>query len=438
MSLLAGPAIISTAQDFPSSTLDNSALSPNMASFPAPVLSAYTPTTRSLAPSGNSIYSNSLLPSSSPWTGPTGPVPCSPWGPDDLSVLSDNLAKDWWSDGHDNKRAHGPHALLPPTCHPSTVLTPITPITTHAYTRADEILMHARMISLGRYQRKLRNIHWSHHHSCPLHLHNYAYHPSLIPLPGYRGSRRYPSPMKQIRVTSPSPLVTPTPSAYHTLSLSYTRSAIRATALSQLPHTRVHARPCLLRLGAGDKFPHTVCSSYILTPTNTRASPRISRPRTSATPLPCIIITPCLAPLPPPLHRPRAVTITNLSIFQLPKRILLLISFLFLILSSSLSPVHRHHDPVAQMPVASTTVPFPLDYAFLYTPILLRTSPANPITCLSLAPFSTRVWCLSYLTRLSLLNRSTPLITLPFRRDTPIPCNLYVDTLSEYWFYYPP
>ena len=56
---------ISTAQDFPSSNLHTLAPSLNMASFPAPVPSAYAaPPARSLAPSGTPIYTNLLLPSS--------------------------------------------------------------------------------------------------------------------------------------------------------------------------------------------------------------------------------------------------------------------------------------------------------------------------------------------------------------------------------------
>ena len=374
-----------------------------------------------------------------PWNGPTAieqllTIAPRNWnGHDDMSVLTD--ISDAVPSGRHNVLAHSPHqANTPPSLH--TALLPITPlISTHAYTRADELLMHARMISLGTYQRRLRSIQWSQRFLCPpLHLHNYAYNPTLTPSSVYRGSRRY-SPTKH-RPPSPSLLVAPPPSTCHTSSSPYTRSTIRAHALSVLTHSRAYARPRPLpRLGTRDVMPHTKCSPY-LTTANTRASSPIHSPRTSASPS-RIVIPPCFASSPPILHTLCPVKSTN-SAISLPKRIIVLISFLFLILLPSIPHVHFYHDLISSMPMDPTTAPssFIANTTIPYTPIPRHTSHVQLMTHLS--PVPARVWYLPYLMHLFPLDGSTPPFTLPSRRDTYIPCNAYLDTLSEYRFYYPP
>ena len=253
-SFLPSPSAHGTCSNLPTSTSDNS-LSISSPPFSQPPLQACPSShwdNRS-TDSKSSYLSASDVPNwiplppeiNIPWKGPTAIerlmtlAPTNQNGLDDLSVFS-YTSDDWQSDGHYNTWVHGPQTLSPPS---PTAPLPITPpLTTHAYTRADELLMHARMISVGTYQRRLRSIRWSHRLSSPLYLHNCAYHPILTPSSVYRGPRRYLPPTKT-RVTSTPPLVLPTPPARQQSLSPYTRSTIRANAISLLTRGQAQELP---------------------------------------------------------------------------------------------------------------------------------------------------------------------------------------------------
>jgi hypothetical protein len=108
---------------------------------------------------------------------------------------------------------------------------PPRPSSTHHYSRADELLMSARMISLHRHNIQMRTLTMLDQLTLPLYLHNSTYHPSLTPQavneirPRRTPLRKQPTPLS-FRTTTHTPSVQiPPPLASHA------RSTINVNAL---------------------------------------------------------------------------------------------------------------------------------------------------------------------------------------------------------------
>ena len=375
-----------------------------------------------------------------PWTGPTAIerlmtiVPRNPDEFDDRTVFSDTL-DGWESDtlGYESQ------TVLPPSHH--TVHVPLLPPnTTHDYTRADEQLMHARMVSLSTYQAKLSSILWSHRHSPPLHLHNSAYHATLTPTHMYTGTRHY-SPQRHL-VRNPPPLVLTHPVCVSPFS-SYDRTTIRTSALRSLrPYTqdRVKSRP-LRKLGACGALPSAARTLLLVHHIKPRAATSLGlQTPVLSTP---IVLAPCISLVPSPFSNPQCtVTLTkpgrSLTI-PFTKRILSFLPYLLLLILVFILHVsyklEYSHTPVV------TTIPAPtFFYASLpcmsipvhthYVHLTLRLSPA----------LSKCVWhhfIFPYTPAYSDKGILIPIPPSP-RPDVHTATHFCLDTLFEYHLYYPP
>ena len=376
-----------------------------------------------------------------PWTGPTAIerlmtiVPRNPDEFDDLSVFSDT-PDGWESDWSYDTLDYASRTVLPSSHH--TVHVPLLPpITTHDYTRADEQLMHARMISLSTYQVQKRGILWSHRHSPPLHLHNSAYHATLTPTNMYTGPRHY---SHQRRIVNPPSLVLTHPVCASPFS-SYDRSNIRASALPSLrPNTkdRVRSRP-LRKLGA----PCGALPSAARTPFLFHIKPRAATSFGLQDPVlsTSIVLAPCIS-LPSPLSKPqctvtlpkpgRSVTIS------FTKRTLSLFPYLLLLILVFILQVSYELEYSHATVVTNTTAPsffaaslpcMSIPVHTHYVHLTLRLPPA----------FSKRDWhfILPYAPAYSdrgILTQTPPSPRTDVHTATPF-C---LDTLFEYHLYYPP
>ena len=201
---------------------------------------------------------------------------------------------------------HSLHAPDPPSCSqhrlhdahkPTSPPTPpLRPYSTHQYSRADELLMSARMISITHYNIQCHTLTILQKLSPPLHLHNPTYHPSLIPqgMIGVRSSRRI-----HLRNTpTPSPLrtITPTTSDHIPPSFaSHERSTIIAHALLRHPLPRNPLRSMTRRRASRSQCVRAPSTpSYVLAipppcyPPHPSTCPSFITPRAVAQSLPLV------------------------------------------------------------------------------------------------------------------------------------------------------
>ena len=165
------------------------------------------------------------------------------------------------------------------------IVPPPRPSSTHHYSRADELLMSARMISLHRHNIQLRTLTVLDQLSLPLHLHNSTYHPSLIPQavsairPRRTSLRKQPTPLS-FRTTTHTPHVQiPPPLASHERSTITVNALLSRYPLPRNPPPRSMTRR---RASRSQRARTPSVPSYILAtpPLRFYSTPQLTRPST--------------------------------------------------------------------------------------------------------------------------------------------------------------
>jgi hypothetical protein len=163
------------------------------------------------------------------------------------------------------------------------IVPPPRPSSTHHYSRADELLMSARMISLHRHNIQLRTLTVLDQLSLPLHLHNSTYHPSLIPQavsairPRRTSLRKQPTP-SSFRTTTHTPHVQiPPPLASHERSTITVNALLSRYPLPRNPPPRSMTRRRAFR---SQRARTPSVPSYILAtpPLRVYSTPQLTRP----------------------------------------------------------------------------------------------------------------------------------------------------------------